>query len=77
MEPILPKKEGVCDVCQQKLVTREDDTEKVIKARMQEYKVKTLPLLQIFDKMGLLLNFEPKHGVKDYPQILKLVESKI
>jgi adenylate kinase len=57
MEAILPRKEGVCDGCQQKLVTREDDTERVVKARLQEYKAKTEPLLEVFDEMGLLLNF--------------------
>lgn len=34
MDPLLPKKEGVCDACGNNLVIREDDTEKVIKSRM-------------------------------------------
>lgn len=35
MDPLLPKKEGVCDNCGHNLVIRDDDTEKVITARMQ------------------------------------------
>ena len=48
MDPLLPKKEGVCDACGHDLVIREDDTEKVIKSRMEEYEAKTRPLLQVF-----------------------------
>jgi len=45
MDPLLPKKENVCDNCGHNLVIREDDTEKVISARMKEYEDKTKPLL--------------------------------
>jgi adenylate kinase len=41
MEPILPKQEGICDHCGGKLVTREDDNETVIKARLEDYRAKT------------------------------------
>lgn len=45
MQPMLPKKQGICDHCGGKLITRDDDTEKVIKARMREYNEKTKPLI--------------------------------
>ena len=45
MDPLLPKQEGICDNCGNKLVIREDDTEKVISARMREYHDKTKPFL--------------------------------
>ena len=77
MDPLLPKKEGVCDACGHQLVIREDDTEKVIRSRMQEYEAKTRPLLEVFQRMGVLINVEAKQGVKDYPEIKKLVENKI
>ena len=57
MDPLLPKKEGVCDNCGHNLVIREDDTEKVISARMKEYESKTKPLLNKFEEMGVLTNF--------------------
>ena len=37
MKPLLPKKDGICDACGDKLVIREDDTESVISKRMEEY----------------------------------------
>ncbi len=77
MDPLLPKQDGVCDACGHKLVIREDDTEKVIRSRMEEYEAKTRPLLNVFEKMGVLINCEAKKGVKDYPMIKKLVEDKI
>lgn len=77
MDPLLPKKEGICDACGHQLVIREDDTEKVIRSRMEEYEAKTRPLLQVFEQMGVLINCEAKKGVKDYPEIKKIVENKI
>lgn len=76
-DPLLPKKEGVCDSCGHNLVIREDDTEKVISARMKEYDAKTKPLLEQFEKMGVLINYETKKGVKDYPELKKIIEDKI
>ena len=77
MDPLLPKKEGVCDECGHNLVIREDDTEKVISSRMKEYDAKTKPLLNEFEKMGALINFEAKKGVKDYPELKTIVENKL
>jgi len=77
MDPLLPKKEGICDNCGHQLVIREDDTEKVISSRMKEYEAKTKPLLEIFEKMGVLINCEAKKGVKDYPELKRIVEEKL
>jgi len=77
MEPLLPKKEGVCDKCGGNLVIRDDDTETVITARMKEYNAKTLPLLDEYKKRGSLMNFEVKRGVKDYPKLIAEVRPKL
>lgn len=77
MDPLLPKKEGVCDNCGHNLVIREDDTEKVISSRMKEYEAKTKPLLVEFEKMGVLINYETKKGVKDYPELKKIIEERL
>lgn len=37
MDPLLPKTEGECDKCGDKLIIRSDDTESVISHRMIEY----------------------------------------
>jgi len=74
MDPLLPKKDGVCDKCGGKLIIRSDDTKDVISARMKEYEAKTLPLLSIYQKKGNLINFEAKRGVKDYPRLKEMIE---
>lgn len=56
---------------------RADDTEKVISSRMKEYEAKTKPLLDEFKKMGVLINYETKQGVKDYPELKKIIEDKL
>lgn len=44
---------------------------------MKEYDAKTKPLLEVFEKMGVLINCEAKKGVKDYPELKKMVEQKL
>lgn len=75
MEPLMPKgSPDTCDACKGKLIQRADDTEKVIKDRLTEYKNKTAPLEGYYKKKGVYLEFEPKRGVKDYPEIKKKLE---
>ena len=77
MDPLNPKKDGICDKCGDKLVIREDDTESVIKKRMIEYENKTAPILEIYKKRKIVFEFEPKRGVKDYENFLSLVKPYI
>jgi len=77
MEPLLPKKPNCCDKCGGGLVIREDDTRAVIESRMNEYEAKTQPLLKEYEKHGVLLNFEAKKGIKDFPKISQLVRGKL
>ena len=44
---------------------------------MKEYEAKTKPLLDVFEKMGVLINCEAKKGIKDYPELKKMVEKKL
>lgn len=44
---------------------------------MEEYEEKTAPLLQAYQDRGLVLDFEPKKGVKDYPLLLELLKGKL
>jgi adenylate kinase len=58
---IPPKKEGECDSCGGKLITREDDKTEAIKKRLEEYNKQTKPLIEYYTKKGLLkeINAEP------------------
>ena len=73
MEPLLPKKAGTCDECGDKLIVREDDSERVISQRMKEYDTKTSPLLKEYQKRNVLTSYEAKKGVKDYPELKRIV----
>lgn len=53
-----PKVEGVCDVCQNKLYIRDDDKEETIKERLKTYHEQTSPLVDYYQKKGLLMNFD-------------------
>jgi adenylate kinase len=43
-----PRDEGRCDVCGGELLTREDDTEHALAARLRDYYAKTDPVLDLF-----------------------------
>ncbi len=50
-----PKVEGRCDRCDGKLFQREDDRPESIKVRLEAYERSTAPLIEFYQKRGLLL----------------------
>lgn len=59
-----PITEGVCDVCDSKLVKRSDDTEEKIRKRLKEYKEKSYPLLGYYERTGKLFEVLVTEQVK-------------
>ena len=51
-----PKQEGVCNKCGSPVVQRADETEEAISHRLETYNQKTAPLIQFYEKEGLLKN---------------------
>lgn len=49
-----PKKEGVCDKCGSELYQRGDDQEATIRERLTVYNKQTSPLINYYEKKGLL-----------------------
>ncbi len=49
-----PKVEGKCDKCGGDLYQRDDDKEEVIKSRLKVYHSQTAPLVEYYEKKGLL-----------------------
>lgn len=49
-----PKKEGVCDACGSELYQRDDDSEATIRERLAVYNKQTAPLIDYYEKKGLL-----------------------
>jgi adenylate kinase len=53
-----PKHEGICDQDGSRLIQREDDQEETIRVRLGVYHAHTEPLIEYYDKAGLLRRFD-------------------
>ena len=51
-----PRVEGVCDVCGNEIVQRDDETEEAIENRLQVYNEQTAPLVDFYRNEGLLVS---------------------
>lgn len=51
-----PQREGVCDQCGNDLYQRDDDTEAVIRGRLDVYERQTAPLLDYYGQRGLVVS---------------------
>ncbi len=66
-----PKKEGICDTCGQELYQRGDDTETTVRERLAVYDKQTAPLIDYYEKKGLLRRVA---GVGPIDQIFAAIE---
>jgi len=57
-----PKVEGVCDLCGGPLYQRKDDNEDALKVRLEHYVSETKPLLDYYQRLGLLESFNSLVG---------------
>ncbi len=62
---IPPVKEGVCDKCGSELVLRDDDKEETVKNRLSVYHEQTQPLIDFYDKKGVLKEVDGTVDSKD------------
>lgn len=62
IESMRPKVEGVCDICGGELYQRADDNEEALKVRLVHYEEDTKPLLDFYQKRGLLHTFDGTIG---------------
>lgn len=53
-----PLVSGKCDRCGATLIQRDDDKPETIKKRLKSYHEKTAPLVEYYEKDGILLNFD-------------------
>ena len=49
-----PRKTGVCDLCGGSVETRADDNEAAVRRRFQVYVERTLPVIEYYEKAGIL-----------------------
>jgi adenylate kinase len=71
-----PKVAGLCDREGAALVTREDDREAVIRERLHEYDVQTVPILNFFKESGVPL-FEVNAGDATPEQVRQRVVEQL
>ena len=55
-----PEREGTCDVCGGDLVSREDDTEDALTARLLAYHAKTNPVLDLFRRKEFVVTIDAR-----------------
>lgn len=65
--------ETVCDVCQTELVQRKDDTEEIAKKRFETYFEQTAPLIDFYEKRGILVKINATGSVDEIYEKLKEV----
>jgi len=73
LESLPPKRAGKCDKCGEPLITRVDDEPASIRKRMDVYEETTRPLLEYFEKKGVLKVFDASLPVQEVAQeVLKI-----
>lgn len=93
MNPLLPKKEGVCDECGANplvYVQRSDDTEAVVQNRLNQYDKFTKPVIQFYKELPtnnllksktIVMTHNVKRGKFDWPEMKpkfdKLVKTSV
>jgi adenylate kinase len=60
-----PKHEGVCDQDGSRLIQREDDKEETIRKRLDVYHSQTEPLIDYYDRAGLLRRFDGRRSAEE------------
>jgi adenylate kinase len=72
-----PKKEGVCDKCGGELFQRDDDKEATIKKRLDVYDTQTAPLIDYYQKKGILKSVKGTGSIDDiFKNVCAVLESK-
>lgn len=70
-----PKKTGICDECKTGLIQRDDDKEETIKNRFKEYQEKSSPLLNYYQKSGLLHSLAGNGKIEDVSRAIERIVS--
>ncbi len=57
-EEVKPKVEGMCDICNVKLDSRNDDNEESLKKGFETFENETIPVIEHYRQLGKLVEFE-------------------
>ncbi len=67
------EKEGHCNECGAELVQRKDDTEEIAKNRFDTYFAQTAPLIDFYEKRGVLVKLDATGSIDEIYEKLKEV----
>lgn len=70
IEHIPPKAEGICDRCGKELILREDDKPETVKNRLGVYHEQTQPLIDFYEKKGVLQSVDGTIPMEDVFQAI-------
>jgi len=68
-----PKEDEICDRCGAKLVQREDDREEVVRNRLEVYRKQTAPLVEYYERKGILIRLDASKEIDEVYQELRKV----
>jgi len=74
IETMKPKVDEVCDKCGGKLMQRPDDTEKVVKNRIEHYYAQTAPVVDYYRTKKLVFDIDANKGPND---VISLIFKKL
>ena len=75
--PILPKKEGTCDICETHLEMKAEDNIQTIIARIDRYKKISHKMIDHIYKNYKVVDFAPKNGIKDFGILSNAVKNNL
>ncbi|MDR0615765.1 MAG: adenylate kinase [Synergistaceae bacterium] len=68
------KAEGICDACGGRIIQRDDDREPVIRNRLAVYRERTSPVLDYYEKRGLLHTVDALEATDAAMRMLESIE---
>ena len=67
-----PEKTNECDVCAGDLIRRSDDTEEAIQERLDDYREKTIPAINLFQRKELVIRVDGSNDVNEVRDEIQL-----
>lgn len=70
-----PRIEGICDICGEALIIRDDDKPETLKRRLAVYHEETEPIIGFYEKLGKLKTIDGKADIQESTaKILNMLE---
>lgn len=56
---------GKCDICGSEIIQRKDDVEETVKERLEVYYSQTQPMIEYYEKKGILISIDGTKSIND------------